>query len=101
MYCVNCGVKLADSEKKCPLCGVRVYHPELKQEEGEYLFPQQRYPNPQLSPRTAQIILTAIFLLPILITPCASRRRQTSRETPWERMITVEPAGASSGFSMT
>ena len=68
MYCVNCGVKLADSEKKCPLCGIKVYHPELKQEEGEYLFPQQRYPNPQLSPRTAQIILTAIFLLPILIT---------------------------------
>lgn len=68
MYCVSCGVKLADSEKKCPLCGVTVYHPELKQGEGEYLFPQQRYPNPQLSPRTAQIILTAIFLLPMLIT---------------------------------
>lgn len=26
-YCVNCGVKLAPSEKKCPLCGVPVQNP--------------------------------------------------------------------------
>ena len=26
-YCVNCGVELADSEKKCPLCGVPVINP--------------------------------------------------------------------------
>ena len=26
-YCVNCGVKLAPSEKKCPLCGVPVVNP--------------------------------------------------------------------------
>ena len=24
MYCVNCGVELADSETVCPLCGTRV-----------------------------------------------------------------------------
>mgnify|MGYP001071229356 CR=1 FL=1 len=27
MYCVNCGVELADSETVCPLCGTRVFHP--------------------------------------------------------------------------
>lgn len=26
-YCVNCGVELAESEKKCPLCGVEVINP--------------------------------------------------------------------------
>ncbi len=26
-YCVNCGVELADSEEKCPLCGVEVINP--------------------------------------------------------------------------
>lgn len=26
-YCVNCGVKLASSEKKCPLCGTPVNNP--------------------------------------------------------------------------
>lgn len=68
MYCVNCGVKLADSEKKCPLCGVTVYHPELKQPQAAPLFPQSRYPSPQMGPRAAQIILTTLFLLPVLIT---------------------------------
>lgn len=28
-YCVNCGVKLAKSEKKCPLCNTRVVNPNL------------------------------------------------------------------------
>ena len=29
MYCIKCGVELADSEKKCPLCGTVVFNPEL------------------------------------------------------------------------
>ncbi|MBQ8834458.1 MAG: zinc ribbon domain-containing protein [Oscillospiraceae bacterium] len=68
MYCINCGVKLADTEKKCPLCGVTACHPYIKQEEEVPLFPGQRYPTPQLPPRTAQIIITTLFLLPIFIT---------------------------------
>lgn len=28
MYCVKCGVELADSEKMCPLCKTPVYYPE-------------------------------------------------------------------------
>ena len=26
-YCVHCGVELADSEKRCPLCHTRVVDP--------------------------------------------------------------------------
>ena len=26
-YCVNCGVKLKNSEKKCPLCNTKVINP--------------------------------------------------------------------------
>ena len=29
-YCVNCGVELSQNEKKCPLCGTEVYHPNQK-----------------------------------------------------------------------
>jgi hypothetical protein len=29
MYCVQCGVKLADGEESCPLCGTPVMSPEL------------------------------------------------------------------------
>lgn len=68
MYCIYCGVKLADTEKQCPLCGVKVYHPELKQGEGEPLYPRNRYPAPQVNSRAAHIVVTTIFLLPLLIT---------------------------------
>lgn len=68
MYCVNCGVKLADSEKECPLCGVLVYHPDITRGEGEPLYPRQQYPAPQVRSRAAHIVVTTAFLLPILIT---------------------------------
>ena len=39
MFCVKCGVELADSEKVCPLCGTRVFHPDLPQPQGEPPYP--------------------------------------------------------------
>lgn len=68
MYCVNCGVKLGDSEKKCPLCGVAVFHPDLPRPNGERLYPDDRYPIQQMNRRSALIILTTMFLLPLVIT---------------------------------
>lgn len=68
MYCVNCGVKLADTEKQCPLCGIRAFHPDLTRQEGESLYPKDRYPANPKSSRVMQIIATALFLLPLLIT---------------------------------
>lgn len=68
MYCVNCGVKLGDAEKSCPLCGTVAFHPDIHRSEGEPLYPENRLPAPQVSSRGAQIIATAIFLLPMLIT---------------------------------
>ena len=42
-YCVNCGVELEKSEKRCPLCGVEVINPAQPPEDKE---PRQRpYPN--------------------------------------------------------
>lgn len=38
-YCVKCGVELADSEEKCPLCGTVVYHPEIKRNTANKPFP--------------------------------------------------------------
>lgn len=68
MYCVNCGVKLGEAEKICPLCGVVVFHPELPRPNGEALYPAQSLPAKQVNRRSAQIILTALFLLPLVIT---------------------------------
>lgn len=68
MYCVNCGVKLADTEKCCPLCGVAAYHPDIQREEGYPLYPGEKLPAYQVSSRTSQIVVTTLFLLPLLIT---------------------------------
>lgn len=68
MYCVNCGVKLADTEKRCPLCGVAAWHPEEVPGRGEPLFPAERYPAVPVSPKGIQIMVTTLFLLPAAIT---------------------------------
>lgn len=68
MYCVNCGVKLADSEKVCPLCGVKAYHPDIVRPEGERLYPGDRLPEQHVSPKGAKIIITTLFLIPMIIT---------------------------------
>lgn len=69
MYCVQCGVKLAPSEKQCPLCGTRVFHPDLVMPEGDPAYPVGRLP--ATAPRSFlwQVILTALFLIPMLVVP--------------------------------
>ncbi len=66
MYCISCGVKLADSEKKCPLCGLLVYHPDVKQPEGERLFPVNQNPPKEVSPWGIKLIILTVFLLPLI-----------------------------------
>lgn len=68
MYCINCGVKLADSQKKCPLCGTVVFHPDLPQPNGEPPYPADRYPGTKVNRYGVLAIITAIFLLPLFIT---------------------------------
>ena len=69
MYCIQCGVKLADSEKQCPLCGTRVFHPDLDMPDGLPPYPKGK--QPPTAPRSFlwHIILTALFLIPILVVP--------------------------------
>jgi len=68
MYCVKCGVRLADTEKQCPLCATVVFHPDIEREEAEPMYPPARYPSYQVNHRSALTIVTTMFLLPILIT---------------------------------
>ncbi len=63
MYCIKCGVELADTEKTCPLCMTRVYHPDLQQPEGQPLYPADRYPAAGKFSRSLPIFLTAVFAL--------------------------------------
>lgn len=62
MYCMNCGVKLGDTEKRCPLCGVTAFHPELSREDVPPLYPA-REPVEQVNSRVAQIVITTLLLI--------------------------------------
>lgn len=67
MYCVRCGVKLADTEKQCPLCATPVFHPDILRQPAEDLYPKKI--RPALGHRRfgPLIILSALFLLPLLV----------------------------------
>ncbi|MBE6958001.1 MAG: hypothetical protein E7447_02455 [Ruminococcaceae bacterium] len=67
MYCVNCGVKLSDTEKRCPLCQTAVYHPELPRKEAEPLYPEGLGPEIQVNPLLMQFIVTACYLLAMAV----------------------------------
>lgn len=68
MYCIKCGVRLADTERSCPLCGTVCFHPDLPRPKAEPLYPKDQYPQPQVSTTGVMSALTILFLMPILIT---------------------------------
>ena len=67
MYCIKCGVQLGDSQAKCPLCGTRVYHPEVFQAPAQPLYPQGRYPQSSRSRVWIPAFVSMAFLLPVVI----------------------------------
>lgn len=68
-YCVNCGVKLSETEKSCPLCGVEVINPRQPVQE-----PRRRsYPDVPVSGyrggyRDLVLPVALLMLIPVLIT---------------------------------
>ncbi len=67
MYCVNCGVKLADTEKTCPLCNTAVYHPSVKQADVRPLYPHNRMPNSITSSKALNGAVIILFMIPLTV----------------------------------
>ena len=69
MYCVKCGVELADSETRCPLCGTPVFHPDITRPQAEPPYPRDCCDKPQEVNRTGLLfIVTVLFFLAIVVT---------------------------------
>lgn len=86
MYCIRCGVALADTEKQCPLCNTVVYHPELHQPACAPLYPQEQ-PAIQKKPWGILLIITLLlFLLPISI--CIVCDKQINGMIDWSGFVT-------------
>ncbi len=65
MYCIKCGVELADSEEKCPLCKTPVYYPNHRR--GELTFPEYTVSREQISGRGLYFIISFAFAIVALI----------------------------------
>lgn len=66
MYCVKCGVELADSESKCPLCHTPIYFPGYVPKEEEKPYP--RFEKPEtVNPRGIYFILSFAFIIAAVI----------------------------------
>ena len=68
MYCIKCGVHLADTEKKCPLCNTVVYHPELPQAVAEPLYPAGKMPKYSAGRPFLCGAFLIIFMIPLVLT---------------------------------
>ena len=68
MYCVKCGVELADSEKKCPLCGTPVFHPDIPRSLADPPYPPARRIRREDVNRSGILfVLTVAALLPAIL----------------------------------
>ena len=66
MYCVNCGVHLADTQDRCPLCNTACCHPDFPRPQITPLYPAGQ-PQPQINPAGAMGAVTLLYCIPILI----------------------------------
>lgn len=85
MYCVKCGVELADSEKQCPLCGTVVFHPDIPRPEAEKPYPAGLHPAEKVSPSGLLFVVTTVFVLPMLITLLCDL--QINRSVTWSGYV--------------
>ena len=67
MYCVKCGVELQKGIKTCPLCGTKVYHPEIEETPEPALYPRFSEGEETFSPGAVQFILGFLFFLPVIL----------------------------------
>ena len=65
MYCVKCGVELADSQRSCPLCQTPVYFPELS-DDRERPYPKQNKPE-TVNSRGVYFVITFAFLIAAIL----------------------------------
>lgn len=67
-YCVNCGVKLRNSEKKCPLCSTPIINPNIKNELYEPAYPNNLEKFKKINYKYVLKLLLTVLIIVSLIT---------------------------------
>ncbi len=68
MYCVKCGVELADSERVCPLCETPVYFPDLDP-NPETPYPKEKKSKEHSHRALICFIITCFYVIVAAIPP--------------------------------
>ena len=68
MYCIKCGVELSDSEAKCPLCGLKPYHPDLVRADAESPYPDTVAKPVRSLKRVSMMLMVSWFTAIVLFT---------------------------------
>lgn len=67
MYCIKCGVQLADTEKKCPLCNTVVCHPDFENKSDRTLYPSNKLPKSTSGSKALTGAVILLFLIPLIV----------------------------------
>lgn len=81
MYCIKCGVELADTEKKCPLCNTAVYHPDFVNAAEWPLYPSNKIPKRSSGSKALNGAVIILFLIPLFI--CFTADLQMDGRLDW------------------
>ena len=81
MYCINCGVRLADTEASCPLCGTTVYHPDIKPAPAKPLYPPDKLPQKRSWAKLLSGAMIIVAFIPMLVSFLADF--MPDRELDW------------------
>ena len=87
MYCVRCGVELQKGVETCPLCGLRVYHPDLREEPEPRPYPSFTDAGGRVRTGGLLLILSFLFALPIII--CLMVDLKLSGGVTWSGYVAV------------
>lgn len=68
MYCIRCGVELADHEKCCPLCKTKVVHPDFLNLDAPLPYPKDKVVYRDLNRSGVLFILSILFILAAALT---------------------------------
>lgn len=88
MYCMQCGVELQKGVSKCPLCGLRVYHPDLICETPE-ARPYPPYDGSAAHVRRGGLLLILSFLFALPVIVCLMVDLKLSGRVTWSGYVTA------------
>ena len=85
MYCARCGVELPKGAERCPLCALRVYHPDLQESPEAPPYPRRGEAEESVSHGGMLFIVSFLFAIPLLV--CLQIDLRMNGEVGWSGYV--------------